>query len=124
MADSEGAEGPESPVQPPSPTEEIQDAPESELETKTNSKVGLLLKAAGDAPIMKQKFWMVDPKKQVTWVVQFIRRYIRMDPSESLFVYVSQAFSPSPDQTIGNLLESFGSEGKLVLHYCRTQAWG
>jgi len=89
-----------------------------------DNKVDLLLKAAGDAPIMKQKLWKVEPSKEITWVVQFIRRYCKLDPSESLFVYVSQAFSPAPDQTIGNLLQCFGSEGKLVLHYCKTQAWG
>ena len=40
------------------------------------------------------------------------------------FVYVNQAFSPSPDQSVGNLCECFGSEGKLVLYYSKTQAWG
>ncbi len=40
------------------------------------------------------------------------------------FVYVNQAFSPSPDQTVGNLCDCYGSEGKLVLYYSKTQAWG
>ncbi|XP_043193771.1 autophagy protein 12-like [Amphibalanus amphitrite] len=102
-------------------TDTKSDAPS---ETKAKDRVNLLLKAAGDAPIMRQRLWKVDPAQKVTWVIQFIKRYIRMEPEESLFVYVSQAFSPAPDQTIGNLLECFGSEGKLVMHYCKTQAWG
>ena len=40
------------------------------------------------------------------------------------FVYVNQSFAPAPDQVVRNLYECFGSDGKLVLHYCRTQAWG
>jgi hypothetical protein len=40
------------------------------------------------------------------------------------FVYVNQAFAPSPDQNVGNLCECFGSDGKLVLYYSKTQAWG
>ncbi len=33
---------------------------------------------------------------------------------------MSQAFAPSPDQTLANLCECFGSEGKLVLYYSRS----
>lgn len=40
------------------------------------------------------------------------------------FLYVNQSFAPAPDQLVRNLYQCFGSDGKLVLHYCRTQAWG
>ncbi|KAB1281798.1 Ubiquitin-like protein ATG12 [Camelus dromedarius] len=40
------------------------------------------------------------------------------------FIYVNQSFAPSPDQEVGTLYECFGSDGKLVLHYCKSQAWG
>ena len=39
-------------------------------------------------------------------------------------MYVNQAFAPSPDQTLNNLYECFGSDGNLVLHYSKNQAWG
>ena len=36
-----------------------------------------------------------------------------------------QAFSPSPDQTVCNLNECFGSaDNKLVLYYSRSECWG
>nr|KAF6439784.1 autophagy related 12 [Rousettus aegyptiacus] len=41
-----------------------------------------------------------------------------------MFIYVNQSFAPSPDQEVGTLYECFGSDGKLVLHYCKSQAWG
>ncbi|XP_022080545.1 autophagy protein 12-like [Acanthaster planci] len=91
---------------------------------KRNDKVDILLKATADAPIMKKKKWAVDRTKKVSWVIEFIRKYIKCDPSESLFLYVNQAFAPSPDQEIGNLFECYGSDGKLVLHYCKSEAWG
>merc|ERR1712048_752151 len=87
-------------------------------------KVDILLKAAGDAPIMKKKKWAVDGDKPVSYLTEFVRRFIKCEPSESLFIYVNQTFVPSPDQILSNLFECFGTDGKLVLHYCKTQAWG
>lgn len=102
----------------------------SQTSTKPDSavvekkKIDVLLKAAGDAPIMKKKKWAVDANKPVAYLSEFIRKYIRCEPSESLFIYVNQTFVPSPDQVLSNLFECFGTDGKLVLHYCKSQAWG
>ena len=46
--------------------------------------VDVLLKATGDAPIMKKKKWAVEGDKAVGWVAEFIRKYLKLDPSESL----------------------------------------
>ncbi|XP_067671303.1 ubiquitin-like protein ATG12 [Haliotis asinina] len=92
--------------------------------THQKMKIDVLLKPAGDAPIMKKKKWAVDRTKRISWVCEFIRKYIKLDISESLFLYVNQSFAPSPDTDVGVLFDCFGSDGKLVLHYCRTQAWG
>ncbi|KAI8503217.1 Ubiquitin-like protein [Branchiostoma belcheri] len=92
--------------------------------TDQRKKIDVLLKGAGDAPIMKKKKWAVDPTKKVSWIIEFIRKYIKCEPHESLFLYVNQSFAPSPDQEMQNLYECFGSDGKLILHYCKTQAWG
>ena len=96
----------------------------TEAGPETSSKVELLLKATGDAPIMKKKKFSVDPDKTIGWVITFIRRYLRLTGEDSLFVYVNQAFAPNPDQVIRNLVECFGSDGKLVLYYAKSQAWG
>jgi len=96
----------------------------SEAATASKLTIDVLLKAAGDAPIMKKKKWAVDPAKKVGWIIDFIRKYIRCEANESLFVYVNQSFSPAPDTEIRVLYDCFGSDGKLVLYYCKTQAWG
>ena len=67
----------------------------------------------------------VDGEKKISWIIQFIRKYLKLEQSDSLFLYVNQAFSPSPDQTVSNLNECFGSaDNKLVLYYSRSECWG
>ncbi|KAI8796597.1 ubiquitin protein ATG12 [Biomphalaria glabrata] len=112
-------------------TSEVETKPESpqavsspDVKQKLNLKVDILLKPAGDAPIMKKKKWTVDRTKRICWVSDFIKKYIKMEPSESLFLYVNQSYAPSPDTDIGSIFDCFGSDGKLVLHYCKSQAWG
>ncbi|CAK1547389.1 unnamed protein product [Leptosia nina] len=87
-------------------------------------KVDILLKATGNAPIMKKKKWAVDAEKPIGWIMEFVKKYLKLEPDEKLFLYVNQTFAPSPDQVIKNLYECFGTDGKLVLHYCKSQAWG
>ena len=89
-----------------------------------DSKVEVLLRPAGDAPILKKKKWQVDRSQTVGYVIGFIRNLLKCTHSESLFLYVSQSFAPSPDRNIGSLYDCFGADGKLVFHYAKTQAWG
>jgi len=98
--------------------------PEPEKKTAKAQKIEIRLQAAGDAPIMKTKNYKVDGEKQISWILAFIRKYLKLEPQDNLFVYVNQAFSPSPDQTVTNLAECFGQDNKLVLYYSRSQAWG
>ncbi|CAO1390324.1 unnamed protein product [Diamesa hyperborea] len=88
------------------------------------TKIDILLNAAGNAPIMKQRKWAVDPMKDICWVAKFIHKYLKLDVEEKLFLYVNQTFAPSPDQILNNLYECYGSGGKLTLHYSINQAWG
>ncbi|KAK6623859.1 hypothetical protein RUM44_010715 [Polyplax serrata] len=47
-------------------------------------KIDVLLKATGNAPIMKQKKWTVDQEKKVGSVVEFIKKYLGLDSTENL----------------------------------------
>ncbi|XP_068180292.1 ubiquitin-like protein ATG12 [Antennarius striatus] len=111
-----------------SPTEALREEskPQSE-DSATNEekkKIDVLLKAVGDTPIMKTKKWAVDRGRTVQSLSQFISKFLKLDASDQLFIYVNQSFAPSPDQDVGVLFDCFGSDGKLVLHYCKSQAWG
>lgn len=46
--------------------------------------VDVLLKATGDAPIMKKKKWAVEGEKPVGWVAEFIRKYLKLESSDTL----------------------------------------
>nr|GEW68417.1 ubiquitin-like protein Atg12 [Tanacetum cinerariifolium] len=54
-------------------------------------------------------------------VIDFLRRQLHR---ETLFVYVNSAFSPSPDQLVNDLYDNFGFDGKLVVNYASSMAWG
>ncbi|KAK2406544.1 Ubiquitin superfamily protein [Trifolium repens] len=43
---------------------------------------------------------------------------------ETLFVYVNSAFSPNPDELVVDLYNNFGFDGKLVVNYACSMAWG
>ncbi|XP_003473324.1 ubiquitin-like protein ATG12 isoform X1 [Cavia porcellus] len=90
----------------------------------TKKKIDVLLKAVGDTPIMKTKKWAVERTRTIQGLIDFIKKFLKLVASEQLFIYVNQSFAPSPDQEVGTLYECFGSDGKLVLHYCKSQAWG
>lgn len=92
--------------------------------SKEKEKIDILLKATGNAPIMKQKKWTVYQDNQIGKVSDFMRKYLKLDSSERLFLYINQTFAPAPDQTVKNLYDCYGADGKLIIHYCKSPAWG
>ncbi|XP_063533634.1 autophagy protein 12-like [Cydia strobilella] len=105
-------------------TLKIEDKDNGDAVKSDKVKIDILLKATGNAPIMKKKKWAVDAEKPIGWIMEFVKKYLKLEPDERLFLYVNQTFAPSPDQIVKNLYECFGTDGKLVLHYCKSQAWG
>ncbi|XP_052230872.1 ubiquitin-like protein ATG12 [Dreissena polymorpha] len=92
--------------------------------TQTKSKVNVLLKAAGDAPILKKKKYTLERNKRIAYISTFLSKLIKLESGESIFLYVNQSFAPALDSEVGSVFDCFGSDGKLVLHYCKSQAWG
>ncbi|KAK1150662.1 ubiquitin-like protein ATG12 [Acipenser oxyrinchus oxyrinchus] len=115
------SESADSSAEPSAETATVEETAGSADEKK---KIDILLKAVGDAPIMKTKKWSVERSRTVQALGLFIKKFLKLEPAEQLFIYVNQSFAPSPDQEVGTLFECFGSDGKLVLHYCKSQAWG
>lgn len=46
--------------------------------------VEILLKATGNTPILKTKKWMVEKEKTVAAINDFVRKLLKLDPSECL----------------------------------------
>ncbi|XP_066601361.1 autophagy protein 12-like [Prorops nasuta] len=91
---------------------------------KDKTKIDILLKATANAPIMKQKKWSVSQDFTIARVSGFMRKYLKLESNEQLFLYINQTFAPAPDQTVKNLYECYGTDGKLIIHYCKSHAWG
>lgn len=53
--------------------------------------VEILLKATGNAPILKTKKWMVEKEKTVAAINEFLRKLLKLEPSDTLvcitFIY-------------------------------------
>ena len=108
--ESGAGEKSEQPSDPPLPIAAVSAtaAAEKKVAAAKSGKVEVRLQAAGDAPIMKQKNYKVsqsysdhhavslyyvakvDGEKKISWIIQFIRKYLKLEPSDSLFLYVNQ----------------------------------
>lgn len=98
--------------------------PSTVSEPATPSKIEILLKAAGNAPILKKKKFLLDRTKNVHYIVDWLKKYMKLEPKDQLFVYVNQEFAPSPDAEIGTIYDCFKTGNNVILHYCTTPAWG
>ncbi|XP_071712012.1 ubiquitin-like protein ATG12 [Rutidosis leptorrhynchoides] len=87
----------------------------------TSRKVVVHLRATGDAPILKQAKFKIAGTDKFSKVIEFLCRQLHRD---TLFVYLNSAFSPSPDQLVNDLFNNFGVDGKLVVNYACSMAWG
>ncbi|KAI6654752.1 Ubiquitin-like protein ATG12 [Oopsacas minuta] len=89
-----------------------------------SNKVTVMLKPTANAPILKQKNYIVERSRHVGWISNFLKKQIQAEPDDQVFLYINQCFCPSPDQEVGALFDLYESGKKLVLHYCLTPAWG
>ena len=78
----------------------------------------------GNAPILKKTKFSLDRSKNVKWVAEWLKKYMKLDIKEQLFLYVNQEFAPSLDTEIGTIFDCFGLSNTLIFHYCTTPAWG
>lgn len=83
--------------------------------------VVVFFKAIGDAPILKQSKFKIGGVEKFAKVIEFLRKQVHR---ETLFVYINSGFSPNPDENIWDLFENFGIDGKLVVNYACSMAWG
>ncbi|KAL5160627.1 Ubiquitin-like protein ATG12 [Glycine soja] len=111
-------------------------------------KVVVHLRATGDAPILKQSKFKIAGTDKFAKVIDFLRRQLHRETLVNRpcvfysrlflcrpcllnfsflilqFVYVNSAFSPNPDELVIDLFNNFGFDGKLVVNYACSMAWG
>ncbi|KAF9966811.1 hypothetical protein BGZ70_001172 [Mortierella alpina] len=91
---------------------------------KDTSKVIVRFRAIGNAPILKQNIYKITASNKFMAVIQFLRKELNYKHSDPLFLYVNSAFSPAPDEIVNNLFKCFNTDGKLIVNYCTSPAWG
>ena len=58
------------------------------IKTILKSTVDILLKATGNAPIMKKKKWAVSQEQNIGWISDFMKRYLKLDSTERLVRHI------------------------------------
>ncbi|KAF8927656.1 putative autophagy-related protein 12 [Dissophora ornata] len=91
---------------------------------KDTSKVVVRFRAVGNAPILKQNMYKITASNKFLAVIQFLRKELNYKHSDPLFLYVNSAFSPAPDEIVNNLFKCFNTDGKLIVNYATSPAWG
>ncbi|ORZ19946.1 autophagy protein 12 [Lobosporangium transversale] len=91
---------------------------------KDISKVVVRFRAIGNAPILKTNVYKITASNKFLAVIQFLRKELNYKQSDPLFLYVNSAFSPAPDEIVNNLFKCFNTDGKLIVNYCTSPAWG
>ncbi|KAL1919883.1 uncharacterized protein VTP21DRAFT_1815 [Calcarisporiella thermophila] len=110
-------------VSAPSPNKDFESII-ADLKKKDAGKVVVRFRAIGNAPIMKQNFYKITASNKFQAVIQFLRKELNYKPSDPLFLYINSAFSPAPDEIVGNLHRCFSTDGHLIINYCTSAAWG
>ena len=90
----------------------------------TQAKVKVHFVAAGAAPIMKKTKFQISADQRFASVTTFLRKMLKLDAGQSLFLYCNSAFVPSPDELLLDLNDSFAVRDELVIHYSLQEAWG
>jgi ubiquitin-like protein ATG12 len=75
-------------------------------------KIVVRFKAVGSAPALKRDVAKVSSTQKFETVVAHVRRVLRVQDTESVFLYVNSTFAPALDEVVGNLWRV--SQSKLV----------
>jgi ubiquitin-like protein ATG12 len=88
-------------------------------------KVKVHFVPVGSAPIMKKTKFQIGADQRFISVHDFLRKVLKLQREDhSLFLYLSSAFCPGPEELVGDLNDCFSKRGELVIHYSLQEAWG
>jgi ubiquitin-like protein ATG12 len=88
------------------------------------AKVKVHFVATGSAPILKKTKFHIPADQRFVSVSGFLRKMLKLESGQSLFLYCNSAFVPSPEELLHDLNDSFSVRDELVVHYSLQEAWG
>lgn len=83
-----------------------------------------MFKATGNAPQLKQNKFKLQHTAKFHNVGDFLRKQLRYSNADALFLFVNCTFQPAPDEIVADLFRCFHNNGKLIVNYATTPAWG
>lgn len=86
--------------------------------------VEVLFRAVGEAPALQMSKQKVDGKKPFSFIIDWLRRKLPDTSGQNLFLYICNAFCPSPDEEVGVLSQAYGTNGVLIISYAVKPVWG
>lgn len=86
-----------------------------------DGKIVVVFRAAGGAPILQQTKVKLSGDSKFSKLVAFLKKQLN---SDSVFVYLREAFCPSLDDDVALLTQTYGIDGRLHVSYALTPAWG
>ena len=88
-----------------------------------NQKVSIKLIAAGGSPQFNPNSVKLNQSNTFSQIFSFIKKNIRLDLSESLFLFYKE-FAIYPDTKISDILEHNNSIESIDIHYSTSPAFG
>lgn len=71
---------------------------------------------------MKKNKFKLNGEKQLIEVERFLKKSLGQD--KSVYLYCGSGFSPTSDQLLQDLYDSFQVGGELTINYGIQEAWG
>lgn len=88
-------------------------------------KVKVRFRPVGAAPPLPVEVVTVNSGWRFDAAVSYVRKKLRVQDTESVFLYVNNTFAPALDEVIGNLWMCFkDSNNQLNISYSMTPAFG
>ncbi|KAM7188612.1 Ubiquitin-like autophagy protein Apg12 domain containing protein [Naviculisporaceae sp. PSN 640] len=88
-------------------------------------KVVVRFKPVGAAPALRREVVKVLSTNKFEAIVAYLRKALKVQDTESVFLYINNTFAPALDEVVGNLWRCFkDSENKLIISYSTTPAFG
>ena len=67
------------------------------------AKINVRFKAVGSAPALDRQVCKISSTQRFEQVVAYLRKTLKVGPTDSVFLYVNSSFAPALDEVVGNL---------------------
>ena len=96
------------------------------LTKEDDIKVVVVLKPAGNAPILASNKIKISGSFKVYNLLEYLRKCLKNSLSENdnLFLYCNSNFSPTLTTQVIDLYNNFAINNELMVYYAITEAWG